>query len=162
MRLGGGSGILNALSSFVGVGWPLLSLLIVPVGAWAVFMLEYGLNLFFFSLSGVPSLSFTLSKLDRLLSSYAWKGFRNIAFLTGLLRCFWDCVRGEAFRLLGVGWNDSSKTLTKLLGNSPTALGSRRSLPIHQRPSPAFNASIRSPSMNPKSFFDSPPQEYVA
>ena len=69
---------------------------------------------------------------------------------------------GEPFRLLGVGWKDSSKTFTKLLGNNPTALGSLRSLPIHHSPSPAFKASIRSPSMNPRSFFVSPPHEYVA
>jgi len=42
------------------------------------------------------------------------------------------------------------------------ALGSLRNLPIHHRPSPAFNASIKSPSMKPRSFFVSPPQEYVA
>lgn len=42
------------------------------------------------------------------------------------------------------------------------ALGSLRNLPIHHRPSPAFNASMRSPSMKPRSFFVSPPQEYVA
>ena len=71
--LGGGEGILGAFSSsLLNDGRPSLSLLIVPVGACAVFMLEYGLNLLFLSLSGVPSRSFTLSKLVRFpTSSYA-------------------------------------------------------------------------------------------
>jgi hypothetical protein len=70
-RLEGRSGIRAVLSSSTGTGRPLPSLLIVPVGACAVFMLEYGLNLFFFSLSGVLSLSFTFSKLALFPSSYA-------------------------------------------------------------------------------------------
>lgn len=130
-------------------------------------MLEYGLNLLFFSLSlsGVPSLGATLSKLPRFPTSpYAWYGFRNTEFLTGDVR---DCGEGCDFAspvalAFGAGRNDSSRTLTKLLGNRPTALGSLRSLPVHHRPSPAFRASIRSPSMNPRSFLVSPPQEYVA
>lgn len=39
---------------------------------------------------------------------------------------------------------------------------SLRKRPIHQDPSPAFRHSMRSPSTNPRSLFDSPPQEYVA
>ena len=69
--LGGGDGTLNVFTCFGAVARP-VSFLIVPVGAWAVFMLEYGLNLPFLSLSGVPSLSFTSSKLARLpTASYA-------------------------------------------------------------------------------------------
>ena len=69
---------------------------------------------------------------------------------------------GDGKRLFGVGWKDSSSTLTKLLGNRPTTRGSLRNRPIHHSPSPALRASIRSPSMNPRSFLVSPPQEYVA
>lgn len=60
------------------MGAPDACFLMVPVGAWAVFMLEYGRNLLFSffafskSLSGVPSLPFTLSMLSRFPnSSYA-------------------------------------------------------------------------------------------
>ena len=70
--LGGGAGTLKGFSSWTGVGRPLLSRFIVPVGACMVLMLEYGLGLFFFSLSGVASLSPRLSRLARLpISSYA-------------------------------------------------------------------------------------------
>lgn len=152
----------NALSSFESMGRPLLSFLIVPVGACAVFILEYGLNLLFFSLSGVCSLVLVWSRDSLLLSPYAWKGFRK----TVLLSCDFcgegTFVRTDAFRLFGAGWKDSSRTLTKLLGKSPVALGSLRSRPIHHRPSPALSASMRSPSMNPRSFLLSPPHEYVA
>ena len=128
-------------------------------------MLEYGLNLlfsFFFStsLSGVASL--LLSKLPRFpKTSYAWYGFRNPTLPLEML-CFGCWVTGVVFRLLGAGVNDSSSTVTKFEGNRPMARGSRLSLPIHHDPSPAFSASIKSPSMKPRSFFVSPPHEYVA
>lgn len=143
--------------------------LIVPVGACAVFMLEYGRNLLFSfltfstSLSGVFSLPRRLSMLSRFPnSSYAWYGFLNIDLLFASICLGRAWLRGVALRLLGAGWNDSSRTCTKLEGKRPTALGSRRSLPIHHCPSPALRASIRSPSMKPKSFLVSPPHEYVA
>jgi hypothetical protein len=142
--------------------------LIVPVGACAVFMLEYGRNLLFgffsTSLSGVFSFPLRLSELPRFPnSSYAWKGFLNTAlFLEVDMLFLGECCEIDGLRLFGAGWNDSSRTLTKLEGNRPTARGSLRSRPIHHCPSPAFSASIRSPSMKPKSFFVSPPQEYVA
>ena len=110
-------------------------------------MLEYGLNLLFFSLSlsGVPSLDLTLSRLVRLpTSSYAWKGLRNTELLAADPRALLGAgalVR-DPIRLLAAGWKASSRTLTKLLGNRPTALGSLRSRPIHHEPSPAFSASI--------------------
>lgn len=59
------------------------------------------------------------------------------------------------------GWKSASRTRTKLDGKSPVVLF-LRNRPIHQDPSPAFRHSMRSPSMNPKSLFDSPPHEYVA
>ena len=50
--LGGGEGILNLASSLSGDALPCF--LIVPVGVGAVFMLEYGLQVFFgLTLSGV-------------------------------------------------------------------------------------------------------------
>ena len=131
-------------------------------------MLEYGVSLLFFGLdailSGVPSR--LPSRLRRGPTfSYASNGFLNTLLLfAGLADAsLWDaCVIGEGFLLTGAGWKLSSSTLTKLLGNSPMARGSLRNLPIHQEPSPALRASIRSPSMNPRSFFVSPPHEYVA
>jgi hypothetical protein len=48
----------------------------------------------------------------------------------------------------------SSSTWTKFEGNRPIIRLSRRNLPIHHDPSPAFKHSIRSPSMNPRSRFD--------
>jgi len=82
--------------------------------------------------------------------------------LTGDLFGEGTFVSGDGLRLLGAGWNDSSRILTKLLGKSPMARGSLRSRPIHHKPSPALRASIRSPSTNPRSFLLSPPHEYVA
>lgn len=60
------------------------------------------------------------------------------------------------------GTKFSSKTLTKFDGNTPTILLSRCNLPVHHDPSPALRHSIKSPSINPKSRFVSPPQEYTA
>lgn len=60
------------------------------------------------------------------------------------------------------GWKLSSSTLTKFDGKSPTARLSLRKRPVHHEPSPALRHSIRSPSTNPRSLFDSPPHEYVA
>lgn len=126
-------------------------------------MLEYGRNLLFsffgfsLSLSGVPSrFPSRLPRGPRL--SYASNGFLNFAGLDEAGLCV-GCVSGEALRLFGAGWKLSSSTLTKLLGKRPMALGSLRSLPIHHCPSPALRASIKSPSMKPRSFFVSPPQE---
>ncbi len=131
-------------------------------------MLEYGLNLLFsfrtgsFSLCGEPV--WLPSRLRRGPAfSYASNGFLNTLFdFAGLGEGLGAAFNGDACRLLGAGWKLSSRTLTKLLGKSPMALGSLRSLPIHHRPSPALSASIRSPSMKPRSFLVSPPQEYVA
>lgn len=61
-----------------------------------------------------------------------------------------------------IGRKLSSRTLTKFEGKTPIARLSRCKRPIHHDPSPALRHSIKSPSMNPKSRFDSPPQEYVA
>lgn len=68
-------------------------------------------------------------------------------------------VKGLADRV--TGRKSSGNTSTKLDGKTPTVL-LRRNLPVHHEPSPAFRHSIRSPSMNPRSRFDSPPQEYTA
>jgi hypothetical protein len=155
---GTGAGILNPLSAFL-AGLPELGPLSVPVGACAVFMLENGLKLpFGLGFSGVVSgIAAAFSALDPTFS-YDWKGF-----LKPLPCCeLFACCGGVLWRLLGAGWKPSSRTLTKFEGNIPIALGSRRSRPIHQRPSPAFSASIRSPSTKPRSRFVSPPQEYVA
>ena len=53
-----------------------------------------------------------------------------------------------------VGRKLSGRTSTKLEGNTPTALLSRHSLPVHHEPSPALRHSMRSPSMNPRSRLD--------
>ena len=147
--LGGGEGILNCGSSLMGDA--LVCFLIVPPGGCAVFILEYGAHLDLgFSLSGVPSFFAT----DPLYSnfSYAWKGFLNVdGDLCGLVAGLLLRVKDEALREMGIGWKLSSRTLTKLEGNSPTARLSRRSLPVHHEPSPAFKHSMRSPSMNPRS-----------
>lgn len=138
-----------------------------PVGACAVFMLLYGRNLLFslfafsMSLSGVPSFDFPSKLLRPSNSSYAWYGFLNRDLFLAAADCF-GCLSGVTLRLFGAGWNDSSSTCTKLDGKRPTALGSRRKRPIHQDPSPALRASMRSPSMKPRSFLVSPPHEYVA
>lgn len=110
--------------------------------------------------TGRPSLSFLREPVGACAVFMLENGL-NLLF-TGVLFCF--CVRVEAvaFRVFGAGWNDSSSVFTKLLGNRPMARGSLRSRPIHHEPSPALRASIKSPSMKPRSFFVSPPHEYVA
>lgn len=164
--LGGGAGICGCCTVVAG-NIPLCCFFKVLVGACAVFMLEYGRNLLFglcFSLSpsGVPS-RFASMLLLTFAFSCASNGLLNtLLLLCGLTEAADCAVNGEAFRLFGAGWKLSSKTLTKLLGKSPIARGSLRSLPIHHCPSPAFRASMRSPSMNPRSFLVSPPHEYVA
>ena len=157
---GTGAGILNPLSALL-AGLLELAPFRVPVGACAVFMLENGLKLLFgLGFSGAAScFAASFSALDPIFS-YAWNGFLK-PFPCGELRAF-ACCGGVEWRLLGAGWKPSSSTLTKLDGNMPIARGSRRSLPIHQRPSPAFSASMRSPSTKPRSRFVSPPHEYVA
>jgi hypothetical protein len=155
---GTGAGILNPLSAFF-AGLLELGPLSVPVGACAVFMLEKGLKLLFgLGFSGIVSCwAAAFSALDPIFS-YDWKGFLKPLPWGELLAC----CGGVEWRLLGAGVKPSSSTLTKLDGNIPIALGSRRSLPIHQRPSPALSASMRSPSTKPRSRFVSPPHEYVA
>lgn len=96
----------------------------------------------------------------------AWNGFRHTVF------CFFGAKVGllmgeEPANTMGLvsrltGTKSSLKSSTKLDGNSPTARLSRRNRPIHHCPSPAFKHSIKSPSTNPRSFVDSPPQEYIA
>lgn len=68
--------------------------------------------------------------------------------------------RGLTERVAGT--KSSSRTFTKFDGNTPTMRLSRRKRPVHHDPSPALRHSIRSPSINPKSCFDSPPHEYTA
>jgi hypothetical protein len=160
LALGTGAGILNPLSAFL-AGLLELGPLSVPVGACAVFMLEKGLKLLLglgLGFSGMVSCwAAAFSALDPIFS-YDWKGFLKPLPWGELLAC----CGGVEWRLLGAGVKPSSSTLTKLDGNIPIALGSRRSLPIHQRPSPALRASMRSPSTKPRSRFVSPPHEYVA
>lgn len=155
-----GTGILNPLSTFL-AGLLELGPFNVPVGACAVFMLEKGLKLLFgLGFSGMVSgMAAAFSALDPIFS-YDWKGFLKLLPCCALYA--FACCGGVLWRLLGAGWKPSSSTLTKFDGNIPIALGSRRSRPIHQRPSPAFSASIRSPSTKPRSRFVSPPHEYVA
>lgn len=61
---------------------------------------------------------------------------------------------GIGLETLLAGRKLSSSTCTKFDGNNPTILLSRRNLPIHHDPSPAFRHSIKSPSTNPRSRFD--------
>ena len=132
----------------------------VLCGACAVLMLENGRKLLFFSTTAgaFSEPSPFLLMLPRGPSfSYAWNGFLNTLWL--LAGALETGGIGETCLLLGAGWKFSSSTLTKLLGNRPMARGSRRKRPIHHWPSPALRASIRSPSMKPKSFFVSPPHE---
>lgn len=52
--------------------------------------------------------------------------------------------KGLEHRDAGGGANVSGRTCTKFEGNDPTVLSLLRR-PVHQLPSPAFNASINSP-----------------
>ena len=61
-----------------------------------------------------------------------------------------------------VGLKFSSSTSTKLEGKCPTTRRSLYALPVHQLPSPAFSASMRSPSTNPRSFLLSGAKLYIA
>ena len=141
---GSGDGTRKVDSSFSGDDCGFLS----EPGAFAVFILEYGLNFFLTGLSsGV--LPRELQPLSRYPNSlYPWKGLRKTLFDF----CGAATVGGETFRRMGAGWNFSSSTWTKLDGKRPTMRLSRRRRPIHHDPSPAFRHSIRSPSMNPRSF----------
>jgi len=82
------------------IGELLPCFLIVPVGAFAVFMLEYGVHFdFVFSLSGVPlldepSLAPTFS--------YAWNGLRNVPFVLTLALLLTGGM-GDMFREIGAG-----------------------------------------------------------
>jgi hypothetical protein len=91
-------------------------------------------------------------------AAYAVKGFRKallFVFCGGGLYGFGLGDRsGIGLDALLVGRKLSSKTSTKFEGNSPIMRLSRRNLPIHHDPSPAFKHSIKSPSMKPKSRLD--------
>ena len=93
-------------------------------------------------------------------AAYAVNGFRN-----NFDFCF--CGAGLVARdgngldARFMGRKLAGSICTKFDGNTPTCL-LRYNLPVHHCPSPAFNASIKSPSINPKSLFDSPLKEYIA
>lgn len=93
-------------------------------------------------------------------AAYAVNGFRNAFDLV-----FWgrglEVREGRGLEARFVGRKPSPRTCTKLEGKTPTCLF-RYNLPVHHCPSPAFSASIKSPSMNPRSRFDSPLNEYIA
>jgi hypothetical protein len=141
---GRGEGRRNVESSLSGDDGGFLS----EPGGFAVFMLEYGLNFFFVLSSGV--LPRELHPSSRYPNSlYPWNGLRKTLFdFCGAA----TVVGGETLRRMGAGWNFSSRTWTKLEGKSPTMRRSRLRRPIHHDPSPALRHSIRSPSMNPRSF----------
>jgi hypothetical protein len=91
-------------------------------------------------------------------AAYDWNGFLDGFGLTSLLCGLNGLVLGD---LSGIGLDAllagrklSSSTWTKFDGKRPIIRLSRRNLPIHHDPSPAFRHSIKSPSTKPKSRFD--------
>lgn len=105
-------------------------------------------------LSGDPS----CRDKDLLFHTAGWKGFLERARSFSNNDC--ESEADSAGRLMGFG--KSSRTATKLEGNEPMYRLSLCSRPIHHWPSPRFRHSISSPSINPRSVFFSPPQEYKA